>query len=73
MDSAVLQMTSAFSGAQQQGQPSVFNNSRGDLGYPTDLEQHYAMGDEIGSGSFGAVYSAVRLKDGTPVAVKVWA
>lgn len=42
-----------------------------DLGYPTNFAEVFALGHELGSGSFGTVYSAVDRESGESVAVKV--
>lgn len=42
-----------------------------DLGYPTNFQDSYALGNEIGSGSFGTVYSAIERESGESVAVKI--
>lgn len=44
-----------------------------DLGYPTNFGEVFALGHELGSGSFGTVYSAVDRESGESVAVKVGA
>jgi hypothetical protein len=33
--------------------------------------QHYALGNEIGKGGFGTIFSGIRRSDGKPVAIKV--
>jgi predicted unusual protein kinase regulating ubiquinone biosynthesis (AarF/ABC1/UbiB family) len=42
-----------------------------DLGCLDGFERDYALGEEIGSGSFGTVFAASSLHDGEEVAVKV--
>lgn len=41
------------------------------MGFATDFKQHYILGDELGSGSFGTVYVGTAVADGMQFAVKV--
>eukprot|EP00798_Chlamydomonas_sp_ICE-L_P000379 gene379-1772_t len=42
-----------------------------DLGWSTNLEQHYRINRPLGQGSFGVVHEGTKLSSGMPVAIKV--
>ena len=55
----------------QQQQSQAARDIYSELGYATDFEDRFTLGQELGSGSFGTVYSAIDKDSGAKVAVKV--
>jgi len=52
---------------QQQAARDIYS----ELGFPTDFQNRFSLGHELGSGSFGTVFSATDKETGEPVAVKI--
>ena len=56
---------------QQAQQQQAVRDIHSELGYSTDFQERFNLCQELGSGSFGTVYSAVDKESGETVAVKV--
>ncbi len=56
---------------QQAQQQQAVRDIHSELGYSTDFQERFDLCQELGSGSFGTVYSAVDKDSGETVAVKV--